>query len=269
MGATQANARVIRNSRIIGNYYTLVIEQATMARSALPGQFVMVKVNDASAQPLLRRPFGIHSVQQNRIAILYEVLGPGTRILSQRKTGDCVDLIGPLGNGFAYRRPQGAGRKPLLVAGGMGVAPLLFLAQRLACRGPRYPIGDTKVLIGAKTKSQMLCENEFRRLGCAVDVATDDGSKGFKGRVTDLLKLSLRPTNQGPRATLYACGPRPMLREIARIALALKMPAYLSLEEHMACGIGACLGCAVRTHQGYKRVCSEGPVFGAEEIVWD
>jgi len=152
-----------------------------------------------------------------------------------------------------------------LIAGGIGVAPLVFLAQRLLRHsGAR---NDTIVLIGAKAKEQILCAQEFKTLGCGVKLATGDGSVGFRGKVTDLLQQQLSVI--GHRSSvIYACGPHPMLKAVSEIARENKINAQLSLEEHMACGLGACLGCAVATKAGYKTVCKDGPVFSGEELIW-
>jgi len=237
----------------------MLLSAQGIAAAAKPGQFLQVKVSD-NTEPLLRRPFSIHNVKSGQIEILYEILGKGTEALAQKAAGAYLDCIGPLGNGFEFRTPYPAPRNPILVAGGMGIAPLFFLAQRLSK-------GKTLVLLGAKNKKQILCEKELRRLGCRVMLATDDGSKGFKGKVTDLLRHLISAIDHRPSA-IYACGPRPMLKEIARISQTQHIPAQASLEEHMACGIGACLGCVVNTRQGFKRVCKDGPVFQAEEIIW-
>jgi dihydroorotate dehydrogenase electron transfer subunit len=149
----------------------------------------------------------------------------------------------------------------------MGVAPLFFLAEKLTKHATCDMRLATLVLIGAKTKGQILCEKEFKRLGYDVKISTDDGSGGFKGKVTELLKKELSAVSYQLSA-IYACGPRPMLQEISRISQKYKIPAQISLEEHMACGVGACLGCVVNTIDGYKRVCKEGPVFEADEIIW-
>jgi dihydroorotate dehydrogenase electron transfer subunit len=153
------------------------------------------------------------------------------------------------------------------VAGGMGVAPLIFLAEKLAKSQVTSHKSQVIVLIGAKTKGQIICEKEFKELGCEVKIATDDGSRGFKGNITDLFR-NLVSSVEYRVSSIYACGPRPMLKEISWISKKYKMPAQISLEEHMACGIGACLGCVVNTKEGFKRVCKEGPVFKADEIVW-
>lgn len=144
----------------------------------------------------------------------------------------------------------------------MGVAPLLFLAEKLTRN-------RTLVLIGAKTKSQILCGQEFKKLGCEVKIATDDGSQGHKGKVTDLLNKILPLAISHKPLAIYACGPRPMLKEISRLSQEYKIPAQISWEEHLACGIGACRGCVVKTKTGYQRVCQEGPVFTAPEIIWE
>ena len=258
----QAKAKLIKNIEVAKNYYKILLSCAQVAKAAKPGQFVNVKITNGY-EPLLRRPFGVHRVRGENIEILFEVVGKGTKILSQRKAGEYLDIIGPLGNGFSIHNTQ----YTMLVAGGMGVAPLLFLAESLKNH-------KVTVLIGAKTKRQILCEKEFKELGCEVKIATDDGSKGFKGYVSDLLKnlLSLPVRQAGAigyrLSAIYGCGPLPMLKEVANISKKYNIPAQVSLEEHIACGIGACLGCVINTKDGYRRVCKEGPVFLADEISW-
>jgi dihydroorotate dehydrogenase electron transfer subunit len=264
----QIKARLLYNKRIGNDYFRFALEAPCIAHKAIPGQFVNIKLTDA-VEPFLRRPFSIHRVGNKNIEILYEVVGPGTEILSKKKPQEYLDVIGPLGTGFSYHLLLTDHRLPILVAGGMGVAPLIFLAEKLAeIKNQRAKI-KIIVLIGTKTKKQILCENEFKKLGCDVKIATDDGSKGFKGKVTDLLRDFLRTTNDERRTTIYACGPHPMLKEIANISQKYNILAQISLEEHMACGIGVCLGCVVNTKNGYQRVCKEGPVFAADEIVWE
>jgi len=256
----QTKAELLYNRKIKNNYFHCAFFAPEIARSAKPGQFVDIKVSD-TLEPLLRRPFSIHRLDGKRVELLYEVVGKGTEILSQKKSGEYLDVIGPLGNGFDYQLPVTSYRLPILIAGGMGVAPLMFLSEKLT----GFKI---QVLIGAKNKNKIICSEEFRKLGCEVKIATDDGSIGFKGKVTELLKKMLS-TIDYRLSTIYACGPRPMLKQIAFISKQHNIPAQISLEEHMACGIGACLGCAVNTKQAFKRVCKEGPVFDADEIVWE
>jgi dihydroorotate dehydrogenase electron transfer subunit len=270
----QTRAKLIKNIEVAPKYYKILLSCPEVAKAAKPGQFVNIKVSN-DFEPLLRRPLGIHKAAGQNIEVLFEAVGKGTEILSQRKSGEFLDIIGPLGNGFNYTLYAICYMLPVLVAGGMGIAPLLFLAQKLAQDKPI-------VLLGARTKKQILCEKEFKDLGCEVKIATDDGSAGFKGKVTELLKAILvtghRSQVTGKKLAtcdlrlatmIYACGPRPMLKEIANISKKYNIPAQISLEEHMACGIGACLGCVVNTTDGYKQVCKDGPVFDAKKIIWE
>jgi dihydroorotate dehydrogenase electron transfer subunit len=262
--------KILSNVHLIGNYYRLTLDTPQIVRVALPGQFVMLRISNGY-QPLLRRPFSIHRVGYNSknptsniIEILYEVVGKGTEILSNRKAGECLDVVGPLGNGFdlsAIRYPLSA----ILVGGGIGVAPLFFLAQRLTERKTHNARRTTLVLIGAKTKEEILSQKEFANLGCCVRISTDDGSAGFKGKVSELLKYLLRTTNY-ELSTIYACGPKPMLKEIAIISKRYNIPTQISLGEYMACGLGVCLGCMIETKGGQKFICRDGPVFDASEI---
>ncbi len=252
----QTKAKVIKNIAVRRKYYKIILSCPRIVKTAKPGQFLQIRTSE-SGKPFLRRPFSIYRASGRNTEILYEVLGTGTIALSQRKAGEYLDVIGPLGNGFNYR----ASPTSILVAGGMGVAPLFFLAEKLTQHKPL-------ILIGARTKKQILCEKELLELGYSVKIATDDGSCGFKGKATDLLKNILRSTKYKAGTTIYACGPKPMLKEIAIVSKHYHLAAQISLEEHMACGIGTCLGCVVNTKDGYERVCKEGPVFNADEIVW-
>lgn len=254
----QIRAKLIYNKRVKGNYWHCAFKARDIARIALPGQFINIKINPG-CQPLLRRPLSIHRVDAANIEILYEVVGPSTELLAKKKSGEWIDVIGPLGNGFNLR-PNTHHPAPILVAGGMGVAPLVFLAEKLTKR-------KILVLIGAKNKSGILCAKEFKDLGCDVKIATEDGSQGFKGYVTELLNHILS-TLDHQQSTIYACGPKLMLKAVSQVSIRHKIPGQISLEEHMACGLGACLGCVVRTKDGFKRACKEGPVFKADEIIW-
>ena len=289
--------RIIENKKVGPDFYRLKIIAPLIAIKARPGQFVHIRCS-GPAGILLRRPFSIHKInnanvsayqrinvsaqKQGWIEIFYKTVGKGTEALARKKPGEIINVIGPLGNGFSIPRKINSA---ILVAGGMGVAPLLLLAEELQksnCKlqklnlnpssSIQHPGSRIIVLIGAKTKKELLCENEFKNLGCTVKVSTDDGSKGYKGLVTGLLENVVRRTSyvirKNKRSTVYACGPKAMLREVSRIAAKHKIPCQVSLEEDMACGIGACYGCPVNTKQGYKLVCKDGPVFNAGEIVW-
>ena len=252
----QVKAKILSNKKVKDNYLHCVFNAPQIAKEARPGQFVNIRISD-TLDPLLRRPLSIHATSGTRIEVLYEVVGKSTRILSERKTGEYLDVIGPLGSGFDLKMKN---QTSLLIGGGMGVAPLIFLSRKLK--------GHKLALIGAKAKNHIHCEKEFRKLGCEVKISTDDGSRGFKGKVTELLKKILLTTYDLRLTTIFACGPRPMLKEVARISKEKNIPAQLSLEEHMACGIGACLGCVVKTKDGYRRACKDGPVFDADKIIF-
>jgi len=253
----QRKVRIVGNRRIIESVYKLTIYAPGMARLVSPGQFLNIKVNN-TYRPLLRKPLGIHRVVKNYfVEILYKVVGEGTRSLSLKKKGQYLDILGPLGNRFDC---QPDNRLNILVAGGIGVAPLLFLAEKITdCR--------LLVLLGAKTKKEILCERDFRDLGCEVKIATDDGSRGFKGTASELLR-HLLSTIDYRLSTIYACGPTSMLKETARISKKASMPCFGLLEAYMACGTGACFGCTVVTNHGPKLVCKDGPVFDLSTIRW-
>ncbi|MFA4989593.1 MAG: dihydroorotate dehydrogenase electron transfer subunit [Candidatus Omnitrophota bacterium] len=262
----QWKAKILAQTKIKDNYWRCELRAPCVAKNALPGQFINIRVN-TNLDPLLRRPLSIHGVSATKIKIFYAVVGKATEILARKKSGESLDIIGPLGTGFDYAACSLQPAAPLLVAGGMGVAPLIFLAEKLAQAKSQKPKAKTTVLIGAKTKERLLCAQEFKRLGCDVKIATDDGSSGFKGRVSDLLKCFLLASGLRPQI-IYACGPKLMLKAVTNISNACGISAQLSLEEHMSCGIGACLGCVVRTKNGLKRVCKEGPVFLAKDLIW-
>ena len=270
-------AKILSNKKIGDSYYKMTLDAPYIAKTANPGQFVQVRCSD-ELDPLLRRPFSIHRVngegcRVKGIEVLYEVVGKGTEILAKKEIGESVDVLGPLGNGFTL--PDSTLHPPpstLLVAGGIGVAPLVFLAERLAKK--------PTVLIGARTKDLILCEKDFKDIGAEVHIATDDGSRGHKGFVSELLgtrdkgPFDFTQGRQGTR--VYACGPKPMLKSIAAICRKKKLTCEVSLEETMACGVGACLGCAVEIKgqgtrdkgQGCRLVCKDGPVFNAETLIW-
>jgi len=265
----QLKCKIIKNIKISKDYALAEVLAPEIAKSAKPGQFVMVQVR-SGLEPLLRRPLGIHQVQGKNIQLLYEIVGKGTQILSRKNPGEILDVIGPLGNGFDLTPMIYDLKIPIIVAGGMGVAPLTFLAQAMKSHKViKSQSNKIVVLIGAKTKNHINCEKEFKKLSIAVKIATDDGSKGYHGRVTELLKEILVTAPKGRGETIiFGCGPKPMLRALAKISDEFNIPAQISLEAHMSCGFGACLGCVVDTTQGYKRVCKDGPVFKSKEIIW-
>lgn len=254
-------SRVIRQTPLTSGYWALELEAPALARQARPGQFVHVRVSGLE-QVSLRRPFSIFGARDGALEILYKTVGRGTEQLSRLSPGDSVQVIGPLGNGFPLE-PEGS---PVLVAGGYGVAPLCFLASRLSRKGT--------VLIGGRSAGDVLAVEAFERLGWAVRVATQDGSLGEQGLVTVLLDQELaRLQGLGERAELYACGPDGMLRAVGERAVKAGCRGWLSLDKRMVCGVGACLACVqnLRRADGSEwigRVCHDGPVFEAREIVW-
>lgn len=266
-------AKILSNEKVGPDYFKMALEAPYIAKNARPGQIVMVRCSSGS-DPLLRRPFGVHRVRsKNQFEMLYEVVGKGTTLLSNKQKGDFIDILGPLGNGFTM--PLSAKRYPLsaiLIAGGIGVAPLVFLAEKLAEVKSQKAKVKIIVLIGAKTKKLILCEKDFQKIGAEVHTATDDGTGVCKGPVSQLFEKILRVTGHGSRVTTYACGPQPMIQCIAEIARKNKIPCQATLEEKMSCGIGVCLGCAVKVKAKkgftYKLACKDGPIFNTSRLIW-
>lgn len=238
-------------------------------RDARPGQFYMVRVGNGY-DPLLRRPFALHrkglrGIKRGRRddagEILFQVVGRGTRALAHRVTGEMIDLLGPMGRG--WRVPSGG--RPVLVAGGMGVASLVCLAQEM----PPGLRRKTVAFIGAKTRDRLWCVSDLEGLGMTVLVSVEQGRGGFRGTVLDLLQVKWRELSR-LSPSLFVCGPTAMVKAVAMWATAQGAPCQVSLESSMGCGTGVCLGCAVKARErpGYVRVCKEGPVFDAGEIDW-
>jgi dihydroorotate dehydrogenase electron transfer subunit len=228
-----------------------------------PGQFLMLSPGAVGAarrdDPLLPRPMAIYREAEVAgaavLEVLYKVTGRGTALLSDARAGERVRVVGPLGRGFP---PPEAGAEALLVGGGTGIASLFELARQAAA-GARV-----RVLLGARTAGDLMGRGDFERLGAGLDVATEDGSAGRRGLVTELLEASLHAG-----AVVYACGPTPMMRRAAALARAAGVRAFVSLENAMACGFGVCLGCAVPCAAGgYALVCRAGPVFDADAVAW-
>ncbi len=273
----QIKAKIIANRRITSQYYNLVVDAPQIAKFAKPGQFVNLCISKGH-EPFLRKPFSIYRVgpknvrKKSKIELLYKVVGKGTDILTGNKTGDYIDIIGPLGNGFVFppKTNQKQQSKIILIGGGIGVVPLLFLAEYLK----KHSSFGISVLVGIKSKEESLLIRDFDKLDCQVKVAAEDGSRGFKGLVTKLLKEELGFGRSSSFCMSYTCGPSLMLEKVSKIAEKNKVPCQVCLEEYMACGVGACLGCAVKVKNGaspgfkYVRVCKEGPVFDSRQVIW-
>lgn len=277
----QMKSRLLSRKKIAKDIFKITLDAPEICKTVRPGQFVNIKLTEMR-DPLLRRPFSIHRISGETLEILFRVVGRGTEFLSKLPKNTSLDLLGPLGRGFVVSDRSAA----VLIAGGMGIGPLFLLGEELLKK-------EKKVffLIGAEKKSLVLCERECRNLGAEVFISTDNGSYGYKGFVTALL-LSLLDEGKIPHdAQYYACGPHPMLHALAPIAKSRHLACQVSLEEKMACGIGTCLSCVCKVaseiaiarrglkeshiqtspdfHYGHALVCSDGPVFDIDEIVWD
>jgi len=267
----QVQAKIISNEQVAPRFYRMRLHNSYLAKTLHPGQFIEVRCSDSS-DPLLRRPFGPYKtfIFKDAFEILYQVIGNATTLLTKKKEGDFLDIIGPLGNGFKIGH---LAEHTLIVGGGIGVAPLVALVQRLVAKQPKTKLANYEVYIGAKTKDALLCEKDFKELGVGVTIATDDGTKGRKGFITQTLKDRLAKVPYDRRAVIYSCGPRPMMRAVAELSKDHHIHCQLLLEEYMACGVGVCLGCPVKVRKDlvdyeYKMVCKDGPVFNAEKIIW-
>lgn len=251
------NATIVENRHLQGDNWQLLMETPTASRSA-PGQFCMLQVSNAGQDPLLRRPFSIADANESQIRILYRVVGRGTRLMTEIRPGAHIGCISPLGTGFTLES-----RPAILVGGGVGIAPLLLLARHLHANGI-----EIRTYLGAANAQDLILVDELAALSAQLEVATDDGSQGHRGLVTDLID----PTTLGG-TSLYSCGPEPMMRALAQMGTQSDCSMQFSLEEHMACGIGVCLGCVreTRTAAGIdrQRICADGPVFRAQHLIWD
>ena len=251
-------------------YFVLRFRSPEIARETRAGQFVMMSIDDA-IDPLLRRPMAFYRIHRDEgkpvgFSLLIEAIGRGTRILSTSRAGDLIRILGPLGRPFEIPAgsPGPAGEQ-LLVMGGVGAAPFPLLAEEMTRRGLRI-----RAFLGGRRAEDLLCEEDFVQLGVPVEVATDDGSRGHHGLVTSALDAYLATGSNG--STIYSCGPMAMMRAVDRIAQEKGLLHQVSLEAPMACGIGICLSCVVRVVDGdgwtYQRVCREGPVFEAGQLMW-
>ena len=255
---------ILSNAEVAEAHYLLRCECPAIAKHARPGQFIHLMISQGPGL-LLRRPFTIYTVEGHEITMLYQIIGDGTKRLSEMPKGAPLRVLGPLGNTFNLTtEPEPA----ILVGGGAGIASLMLLAVVL-----RKKETETIGLVGAQHHARLLSVADLESIGIPVHIATDDGSVGHHGYITDLLADLLQQTDW-QRPTIYACGPHAMLTAVTKIAGHLKVPAQIAMENRMGCALGVCLGCVcpVRTATGgfeYQRVCTEGPVFNALDIVWD
>jgi dihydroorotate dehydrogenase electron transfer subunit len=271
-GRRHTRARVLAKREVAPRHFALTLSNNELASTARAGQFIHVLPHSRederdeswSFDPLLRRAFSIMDAQGDEFEVLFRVEGRGTRSLARAEVGEYLDILGPLGNGFSLAQ---ATKSAILVGGGVGVPPMVFTARSLHERGI-----EARMLLGARSAADVLCENRFTSL----QIATDDGSRGHHGRVGDLLEQALE---RGLPDAVFACGPYPMLRAIARICEARKVNCEVSLEENMPCGIGVCNGCVVPMRASeqvlegddygrFRRICVHGPACDARDIDW-
>jgi dihydroorotate dehydrogenase electron transfer subunit len=271
----ELEAAVVAHRHIVASEYEIVFAAPDVAQAAQPGQFLELLYNECYV-PLVRRPFSIYGVDRavGTCSVHYQARGAFTSGLAAKQPGDRVSLLGPLGR--PYRWTSAADTRHILIAGGIGAPPLVFLAGEL-CRargGDCSPTDDIIVLNGARTRDLLVGMVEFGDMDVTLHALTDDGSHGRAGKVTELLLGLLAQETDGP-THLYACGPMPMLRAVGEIALARSIPCQLSIETSMPCGLGVCNGCAIPVRDPaapngtrFALGCCEGPVFEASELLW-
>ncbi len=256
MDKIQHTVKVVSNKKLCPQFHCLALEAKGILHKILPGQFIHIKTSDG-LEPFFRRPFSVYRAKKY-VEIFFEVVGLGTRLLSEKKPGDLLDILGPLGNRFTPP-PKGT-KQVVMIAGGIGIAPFLILSDEL--RATNY---ELILFYGARTKNHVYPMKEFKQNGCKIFVSTDDGSVGVKGRVSQLFnKIKIDPAS----TMLYTCGPHAMMHAVQEFAVKNNLHCEASCEEIMACALGACLGCSIQTTSGYKTVCYDGPVFDIKEIVF-
>jgi dihydroorotate dehydrogenase electron transfer subunit len=264
------DAEVVGNTRLSADYNVLALGAPTIARAVQPGQFVMLKTMPGH-DPLLRRPFSIFEILRDAhgeptgVTVFNKRVGVGTSQLFTARMGDHITCLGPLGQPFV---PVGPSSDAWMVAGGVGLAPFVTLAEALVKRGT-----PTVLFYGGRSATDLLRDELFSNLGVRVVLATEDGSRGERGRVTGPLERALASVPPGRDVTMYACGPTPMMRAVADLGDRFARPVFVSLEQVMGCGMGGCYSCVVRVRENgrphFVRSCLEGPVFDSRRVIWN
>lgn len=249
--------KIVKKESLKKDIFQFTIESKKMSHEALPGQFLEIRVND-DIEPFLRRPISIHKInpEKNELEFIFQVKGKGTEILSNKQEGDKISIMGPLGKGsFRFKNHQ----KISIIGGGIGIFPLYELAKQANQNA------DVTTYLGFRSKDFVVLEDEFSKVSNKLVITTDDGSYKESGFAINFLKADCEKEKPD---CIYACGPLPMLKAVRDFATQNNIPAQVSLEERMGCGIGICLGCAVKRKnaEGYKHVCKDGPVFDVNEV---
>ena len=261
----QILAPVLRNECIGPGQYLIRFRSPVIARSVNSGQFINIKVSDGNT-PLLRRPFSVYDTDgKDWIEVVYGVIGEGTKLLSSKKEGEILSLIGPLGNTFQISSNL-ENTNIILIGGGLGIPPIHFFAKTLQKNEITF-----QVFLGAKTGGEVISKIKFSTMTDKLWISTDDGSSGIKGTVLDVLENRWKTDNcfKNSKTIIYSCGPEPMLKALSLWANHNNIQIHVSMESMMGCGFGVCLGCAVKTVHGNKFVCCDGPVFDGSEILWE
>lgn len=255
------HVEIVTKEQLKNDIFKFVVKSDKMAEEALPGQFLEIRVND-DIEPFLRRPISIHKIDKEKgeLEFIFQVKGKGTEILSNKKVGDKVSIIGPLGKGnFKFEGYKNI----VIIGGGIGIFPLYELAQQAK------ETANVTTYLGFRTKDFVVLEDEFEKVSNKLVLTTDDGSYKQNGFAINYLKADCEKEKPD---CIFACGPMPMLKAVRDFAEANNIPAQVSLEERMGCGIGVCLGCAVKTADSpadapqYKHVCKDGPVFFIDDV---
>lgn len=258
---TDESCKVVEHSDLGAGYRRVLLAAPEIVAHAQPGQFVHLRV-PALEMSALRRPFSICNAADGVLELLYKTVGRGTLAMNALSVGERVQVMGPLGHGF----PTKCAGTALLVGGGFGVAPLYFLARKLLEGGSAEAV---KLFVGGRTRQDLLMLDRFHELGVETFAATNDGSAGVQGLVTDPLDDELvRIRERAGAYEIFACGPDPMLKAVALRATGTGVKGWISMDRHMVCGVGACYACIQKTVRGNSRCCIEGPVFAAEDLVW-
>ncbi len=266
----QLEVRVKHIKEIKRGVFLVSFSSSFLSRNCKPGEFIHIKIDSAGI--LLRRPFSVHRIENDDIYILFKVRGRGTKKFSEYKKGDKINIIGPLGKSFDYMETKKSKKfsdkengMPVLIGGGIGVAPLVFLAQKISKIRGKKPSG--LVFLGARDKNEILCKDYLNKLDFRVFISTEDGSMGKKGTAIDLFKDEAEKRGRSFTAAVYSCGPKDMFRELANtVKYFPNINVQVSFEQFMGCGIGVCRACVIDTKSGLKRVCKDGPVFDLKDI---